>query len=78
MKMKKTLATIAFTVFSLMSLAQAPAFPGAEGHARYITGGRGGEIRHQAGCTCQGGMASQHMETGLISGRSPAQGQRRR
>lgn len=46
MKMKKTLATIAFTVFSLMSLAQAPAFPGAEGHARYITGGRGGEIRH--------------------------------
>ncbi len=46
MKMKKTLATIVFTVFPLISMAQAPAFPGAEGHARYITGGRGGEVRH--------------------------------
>ena len=26
--------------------AQAPAFPGAEGHGRYITGGRGGKIVH--------------------------------
>ena len=26
--------------------AQTPAFPGAEGHARYITGGRGGNIVH--------------------------------
>ena len=24
----------------------APAFPGAEGHGRYVTGGRGGEIIH--------------------------------
>ena len=46
MKMKKTLATIAFTVFSLMSLAQAPAFPGAEGHGRYVSGGRQGEVYH--------------------------------
>ena len=46
MKMKKTLATITFTVFSLMSLAQAPAFPGAEGHGRYVSGGRQGEVYH--------------------------------
>ena len=25
---------------------KAPAFPGAEGHGRYVSGGRGGEIRH--------------------------------
>jgi len=29
-----------------MSMAQTPAFPGAEGHGRYVTGGRGGKIVH--------------------------------
>ncbi|MBR2229691.1 MAG: pectate lyase [Prevotella sp.] len=35
-------------VGTLTAIAQEeiPAFPGAEGHGRYITGGRGGEIRH--------------------------------
>lgn len=32
--------------FSMNLQAQAPAFPGAEGHGRYVTGGRGGEVRH--------------------------------
>ena len=42
---------IAFFIFHLSFLighasAQVPAFPGAEGHGRYVTGGRGGVIRH--------------------------------
>jgi hypothetical protein len=40
--MKKTLLTLLAAVFALVATAQdqAPAFPGAEGHGRYVTGGR--------------------------------------
>lgn len=31
---------------SLTAAAQAPAFPGAEGHGRYVKGGRGGKVVH--------------------------------
>lgn len=44
--MKKLLLSIAAAALTTAALAQAPAFPGAEGHGRYVTGGRGGVIRH--------------------------------
>ena len=44
--MKKLLTTLTFLALSLTLMAQAPAFPGAEGHGRYTTGGREGKIVH--------------------------------
>lgn len=45
--MKKNLFFTFFVMMiSAMVMAQAPAFPGAEGHGRYVPGGRGGKIVH--------------------------------
>lgn len=49
--MKKKLLSMLILLLSasLSALAQfqsAPAFPGAEGHGRFVTGGRGGDIRY--------------------------------
>lgn len=49
MKRKLLTTFILLATMSLAVLAQfqsAPAFPGAEGHGRFVTGGRGGEIRY--------------------------------
>ena len=47
MSIKKILTTAVAVFFTLNMAAQTvPAFPGAEGHARYITGGRGGKVIH--------------------------------
>ncbi len=40
------LLSLAVTLVCSTTMAQAPAFPGAEGHGRYVTGGRGGKIIH--------------------------------
>jgi len=44
--MKRHLLTVMLLTAAIVVVAQAPAFPGAEGFGRYVTGGRGGEIRH--------------------------------
>lgn len=43
---QKVFTLLAASLISAASMAQTPAFPGAEGHGRYVTGGRGGKIVH--------------------------------
>ncbi len=44
---KKIFTLLSIALFGVTAAqAQAPAFPGAEGHGRYVTGGRGGNVIH--------------------------------
>ena len=45
--MKARIASTLFAAITCLAMAaQAPSFPGAEGHGRYVPGGRGGKVVH--------------------------------
>ena len=66
--MKKLLFTFIFLATSITMMGQVPAFPGAEGHGRYVTGGRDGVVRHVTTLLDDGKASTQGTLRWAVSG----------
>ena len=69
--MKKLILLFTVLIAALSAAAQAPAFPGAEGHGRYVSGGRGGEIRHVTTLVDDGKTTTKGTLRWAVNGNNP-------